>query len=243
MLDTPAGETYFTSLLSSCGIDALPSDWRARIRVGSDRGQSGTAREESARRSGRGPRRACLIHKKGWSILQPRDSGRFSAMAEALHCWKCGAPLVEVDPACRPHRFYCRACRAEVHVCRMSRFYALSKREAVRRARSRSPCTNKERANICGYFEPVAGRFRPLSPRADSHFIRSFSQAACGCARSGTIRGRRRQRHRRRSRATKSSGSNTNHHATGETCTLVPRERAIAACSHASIARLRSTPQ
>ncbi len=45
MLDTPAGEAYFTSVLSSCGIEALPGDWRARVRVGSDRKQSGTARE------------------------------------------------------------------------------------------------------------------------------------------------------------------------------------------------------
>ena len=44
-LDTPEGESYFTSLLASCGIETLPGDWRARIRVGSDRGQSGTARE------------------------------------------------------------------------------------------------------------------------------------------------------------------------------------------------------
>jgi hypothetical protein len=27
---------------------------------------------------------------------------------------------------------------------------------------------NKERANFCGYFEPVAGRFKPTSPTADS---------------------------------------------------------------------------
>ena len=32
-------------MLSNCGIESLPSDWRARIRAGSDRGQSGTARE------------------------------------------------------------------------------------------------------------------------------------------------------------------------------------------------------
>jgi len=44
-LDTTEGDSYFTMLLSSCGIEALPGDWRARIRVGSDRQQSGTARE------------------------------------------------------------------------------------------------------------------------------------------------------------------------------------------------------
>jgi hypothetical protein len=44
-LDSTAGESYFGSLLAACGIDPLPADWRERIRVGSDRRQSGTARE------------------------------------------------------------------------------------------------------------------------------------------------------------------------------------------------------
>jgi hypothetical protein len=44
-LDSPAGESYFGTLLADCGIDVLPPDWRERVRVGSDRRQSGTARE------------------------------------------------------------------------------------------------------------------------------------------------------------------------------------------------------
>jgi hypothetical protein len=32
-------------LLRDCGIKDLPHDWRERVRVGSDREQSGTARE------------------------------------------------------------------------------------------------------------------------------------------------------------------------------------------------------
>ena len=44
-IDAPAGESYFGSLLAGCGIEVLPADWRERIRVGSDRKQSGTARE------------------------------------------------------------------------------------------------------------------------------------------------------------------------------------------------------
>jgi len=43
-LDAPMAEAYFTGLLGACGI-ALPADWRERVRVGSDRNQSGTARE------------------------------------------------------------------------------------------------------------------------------------------------------------------------------------------------------
>lgn len=44
-LESPAAETYFSALLKNCGIDPLPGDWRDRVRVGSDRNQSGTARE------------------------------------------------------------------------------------------------------------------------------------------------------------------------------------------------------
>ena len=43
-IDTPDAETFFGELLAFGGID-MPSDWKQRIAVGSDRKQSGTARE------------------------------------------------------------------------------------------------------------------------------------------------------------------------------------------------------
>ncbi|PAL20295.1 hypothetical protein [Sphingopyxis sp. GW247-27LB] len=43
-LDTPDADAFFGALLDACGIER-PGDWRERIRVGSDRKQSGTARE------------------------------------------------------------------------------------------------------------------------------------------------------------------------------------------------------
>ena len=47
-LDSPDAEDYFGALLAKCGIAALPGDWRERVRTGSDRKQSGTARENLA---------------------------------------------------------------------------------------------------------------------------------------------------------------------------------------------------
>ena len=47
-VDAPEAEMFFGKLLQNCGIDRLPVDWRERVRVGSDREQSGTARENLA---------------------------------------------------------------------------------------------------------------------------------------------------------------------------------------------------
>lgn len=43
-LDSPEAEVYFRNLFTACGIET-PDDWRERVRVGSDRKQSSTARE------------------------------------------------------------------------------------------------------------------------------------------------------------------------------------------------------
>ena len=44
-LDTPRAEAFFADLLGRFGIDALPADWRERVRIGADRKHSATARE------------------------------------------------------------------------------------------------------------------------------------------------------------------------------------------------------
>ena len=46
-LDSDESETFFSELLGFYGI-VTPADWRERVRVGSDREQSGTARENLA---------------------------------------------------------------------------------------------------------------------------------------------------------------------------------------------------
>jgi hypothetical protein len=44
-IETAEAESFFASLLTDCGMGELPEDWRERVRIGSDRQQSGTARE------------------------------------------------------------------------------------------------------------------------------------------------------------------------------------------------------
>ncbi len=80
-----------------------------------------------------------------------------------LDCWKCGASLAEFSlPYSRTE--YCRACRAELHVCRMCRFYDTSKAKSCSEPVA-DEVQDKSRANFCGYFQPVGGRYRP---RADA---------------------------------------------------------------------------
>jgi hypothetical protein len=44
-LDSDLARDYFATLMHDCGIGGLPDDWRERVRIGADRKQSGTARE------------------------------------------------------------------------------------------------------------------------------------------------------------------------------------------------------
>jgi hypothetical protein len=79
-------------------------------------------------------------------------------MTETLVCWKCGSSLADLSlPFLRTEE--CRACRAELRVCRMCRFYDISKAKQCAEPVA-DPVGDKERANFCGYFEPAPGRFR-----------------------------------------------------------------------------------
>jgi len=44
-IDSPRAERWFAELFEASGISPMPHDWRERVRIGSDRRHSGTARE------------------------------------------------------------------------------------------------------------------------------------------------------------------------------------------------------
>jgi hypothetical protein len=44
-LESPAAAAFFADLLRQLGYESLPNDWQHRVKLGSDREQSGTARE------------------------------------------------------------------------------------------------------------------------------------------------------------------------------------------------------
>ncbi len=97
-------------------------------------------------------------------------------MTESLACWKCGASLA-AHTLPFPRTDECRACRAELHVCRMCRWYDTSKAKSCAEPVA-DEVQDKGRANFCGYFEPVGGRFRP--PGAVANQARDALEALFG---------------------------------------------------------------
>jgi hypothetical protein len=88
-----------------------------------------------------------------------------ASTTDPLTCWKCGASLAALTlPFSRSDE--CRACRAELHVCRMCRFYDRSKAKSCAEPVA-DEVHDKDRANFCGYFEPASGRYRPADAGAD----------------------------------------------------------------------------
>ncbi len=77
-------------------------------------------------------------------------------MAVELDCWKCGARIGD-EPMPLGREARCRACGADLHVCRQCRWYDTSKAKDCAEPVA-DEVRDKERANFCGYFE--------LNPRA-----------------------------------------------------------------------------
>lgn len=79
-------------------------------------------------------------------------------MSSSLVCWKCGASLEDVlIPFSR--REECPECHADLHVCRMCEFYDTSVSRSCREPVA-DEVRDKEKANFCGYFKPIAGAFQ-----------------------------------------------------------------------------------
>jgi hypothetical protein len=75
----------------------------------------------------------------------------------SLVCWKCGASLGD-EPLPLARLAECRACNADLHVCRLCEFYDL---RVARKCREpvADEVKDKERANFCDYFQPCPGAY------------------------------------------------------------------------------------
>lgn len=78
-----------------------------------------------------------------------------------LVCWRCGAALSD-EPLPLARAAQCRACRAELHVCRLCEFHAEGIANECREPIAER-IVDKTRANFCGYFKPRAGAWRPAA--------------------------------------------------------------------------------
>jgi len=70
-LGSEESEDFFANLLGKCGIEVMPEDWEERVRVGSDRKQSGTARENLAGETDDIPSELPEMQKKLVDIAAP----------------------------------------------------------------------------------------------------------------------------------------------------------------------------
>ena len=88
--------------------------------------------------------------------------------SEELRCWKCGAGLKDVLLPF-PRMAKCKACNADLHVCRMCRFYDTTVGNSCTEPVAEK-VGDKTRRNFCGYFQPHPGAWQPAhtKPAADS---------------------------------------------------------------------------
>lgn len=79
-------------------------------------------------------------------------------MAHDLICWKCGQSLAEYTLPLRRLE-ECRACRAQLHVCRMCVEYDRSVAKHCREPTAEE-VRDKEHANFCDHLKPKPGAFQ-----------------------------------------------------------------------------------
>ena len=78
-------------------------------------------------------------------------------MSNSLVCWRCGSSLAALSLPLR-RLDVCKACNAELHVCRMCVEYDTSKAKHCREPIAEE-VRKKDEANFCDFFKPKAGAY------------------------------------------------------------------------------------
>lgn len=78
-------------------------------------------------------------------------------MSHNLVCWHCGASLADLSLPLR-RLDVCKACNAELHVCKMCVEYDVRYAKHCREP-TIEEVRNKDQANFCDYFKPKAGAY------------------------------------------------------------------------------------
>jgi hypothetical protein len=86
-------------------------------------------------------------------------------MKKPLVCWHCGAVI---KPGQRPisRLAQCRVCQADLHVCRLCRYYNTRMTGYCDHDHAEPPL-ERERANFCQYFKPRPGAWAPRERDTD----------------------------------------------------------------------------
>jgi len=98
-------------------------------------------------------------------------------MKKPFVCWRCGAAIKpDQRPITRLER--CRACQADLHVCRQCRHYTTRLTGYCAHDHAEPP-RERERANFCQYFAPRPDAHVPKED-ADARHARSGLDALFG---------------------------------------------------------------
>lgn len=106
-------------------------------------------------------------------------------MSDSLVCWQCGASLAQLSLPIR-RQDECRSCRAELHVCKLCRFYDVTVAKQCREPVAEE-VSDKSRANYCDYFEPKPNAYSNAAPgqaAAKTQLEQLFGGASGSSARS-----------------------------------------------------------
>jgi hypothetical protein len=86
-------------------------------------------------------------------------------MSNSAVCWQCGASLAELTlPLSRFD--VCRQCRAELHVCKLCKFYDTAVAKHCREPIAEE-VRDKQRANYCDYFMMREDAYQPHDKSAE----------------------------------------------------------------------------
>jgi hypothetical protein len=83
---------------------------------------------------------------------------------EGLVCWKCGHSLADLSLPLRRQET-CRACDAELHVCRLCEFHDATVAKSCREPVAEE-VKDKTRSNFCDYFRPRPHAFQATGDAA-----------------------------------------------------------------------------
>lgn len=80
-------------------------------------------------------------------------------MGHSLVCWNCGNSLVSLSLPLRRLEV-CKACNAELHVCKMCIEYDTSYAQHCKEPTAEE-VRRKDEANFCDHFKPKSGAYKP----------------------------------------------------------------------------------